>query len=331
MPGKTNPVVLVPGIMGSKLSINGHVVWAADTRGLRTIFTPSYLLPWLPADVGAPVAVYDPVIRFLQTDLGYQGDELFLFGYDWRVGIESAARSLRDFVDQSVRMEHGGRIIFLAHSLGCLVVRWAIINGLIAPKNVRLVIAAGPPFLGSASAFRSVIEMPQINDLFHRLFQLARLAFPGAARRLELLVTKTLMCVLSLVELMPPRDIPIIVEQGGTQLFSAFEWKGWPSEVAAITARALSVQDGLGTLPWPASVPRKLVMSDAYETETGYRVDANDPFTIMGQLPTALGDGTVLSDSALEFGSDQAVLRVASKHGHLLCDQQVFAYLRQTL
>jgi hypothetical protein len=241
MSGKANPIVLVPRIMDSELSINGRVVWAADSRGLRTIFTPSYLLPWLPTNAGAPVAVYDRVIQFLRTSLGYQGDELFLFGYDWRAGIETAARSLANFIGQTVRMEQGGQIVFLAHSLGCLAVRWAILKGLISPERVKLVIAAGPPFLGSASAFRSVIEMPQINDLFRRLFQLARLAFPGAARRLELSVTKSLMCVSSLVELMPPRDIPIIVEQGGTQLLSAFDWKGWPSEIAAITTRALSV------------------------------------------------------------------------------------------
>jgi hypothetical protein len=94
MSGKTHPVVLVPGIMGSELSIDGHVVWAVDSRGLRTIFSPSYLLPWLPADAGAPVAVYDPLIHFLRTDLGYPRDELFLFGYDWRIGIESAAALL---------------------------------------------------------------------------------------------------------------------------------------------------------------------------------------------------------------------------------------------
>lgn len=331
MSGKANPLVLVPGIMGSELSINGHVVWASDSRGLRTIFTPPYLLPWLPVEVGVPVAVYDPLTQFLRGDLGYGRDEFFPFGYDWRGGIEPAAQSLANFVDKTVRMEHGGQIVFLAHSLGCLVVRWAITKGLIRPDKVRIVIAAGPPYLGSASAFRSVMELPQISDLFCRLFQLARWAFPGAARRLELSVTNTLMCLSSLLELMPPRDIPIILEQGGTQLLSAFEWKGWPKEVAAITAGALSVQDELGKSPWPASVPRKLIMSDVHPTETGYRLDDQDPFIITGQLPTEGGDGTVLSESALEFGSDEPVLSVASKHEDLLCDHQVFGYLRQKL
>jgi hypothetical protein len=220
MLGKANPVVVVPGIMGSELSIEGKTIWAADHRGLRAVLTPSYLLPWLSVDAGTAISTYEPLINFLKTDLGYKKDELFIFGYDWRRGIEAGAKSLAEYVDDTVRLEHGGQIVFIAHSLGGLIVRWALTSRLIESQKIRLVIAAGPPCLGSPLAFKSVVTMPALNDTFERLCSLARTVFAGAVRRLELSVTRSLMCVTSLMELMPPIDISIIIEEGGHK-FSA--------------------------------------------------------------------------------------------------------------
>src|SRR5208337_144004 len=144
-----------------------------------------------------PLAVYDTLIGFLRQVKGYGADDLFLFSYDWRVGIEGAARQLGNFVDATVRRNHGGPIIFIAHSLGCLVVRFAISSGLVAAGRTKMIIAAGPPALGSAAAFKSLVEMPEIHESFDRLYNLVRITWPNLAKRTELSLTKSLMTVRS--------------------------------------------------------------------------------------------------------------------------------------
>ena len=263
--------------------------------GQRTLAACAWSLRHLTCSLGCrwtqecPSAPTTRLISFLKTDLGYKKDEIFLFGYDWRRGIESGANSLAKYVDDTVRMEHGGQIVFVAHSLGCLVLRWALTRGLIRSQKVKLVIAAGPPSLGSSLAFKSVVEMPALNDRFHRFYKLVQAVFAGAAHRLELSVTRSLMCLSSLMELMPPKDINIIIEDGGTQVFSAFGWKGWPPELALVRDRAQLVQGALETTAWPTTIPRKLVVSNEHPTETGYRIDRNYPFDMTGYLPTRSG------------------------------------------
>ena len=184
MASKTKPVVLVPGILGSELVISGTTVWANNFNALKIIMNPSLLLPWVPADAQRPISQYDGFINFLESEIGYQiGVDLFPFGYDWRTGIEPAASALAQYIEKNVRMIHGGPIVFIAHSFGCLVVRWAIVKGLIKSNQIELVVAAGPPSLGGAKAFKSVLEMPSLSDTFDALYNLAKknLAFLGKA------------------------------------------------------------------------------------------------------------------------------------------------------
>src|SRR5436309_1217323 len=114
MASSQNHIVLVPGIMGSELSVAGLVVWAGDRRGIRSIVNPSLLLPWLSAEAGKPLeSHYDSVQEFLERK-GYRRNiDLFLFGYDWRRGIQYAAEDLGLFVDQTVRKDSNKPIVFL--------------------------------------------------------------------------------------------------------------------------------------------------------------------------------------------------------------------------
>jgi hypothetical protein len=45
---KPNPVVVVPGLMGSELSFEGSLVWQRSLRALRSILNPAFFMPWLP-------------------------------------------------------------------------------------------------------------------------------------------------------------------------------------------------------------------------------------------------------------------------------------------
>jgi hypothetical protein len=109
---KANPIILVPGFLGSELEDNNATIWAYNVKALRTILNPSYLLPWRPLEATQAISVYDPLIQFLKTE-GYNHDELFVFPYDWRCGIELAATSLSNFVNRRVRMNMEGRFFSL--------------------------------------------------------------------------------------------------------------------------------------------------------------------------------------------------------------------------
>jgi len=235
---------------------------------------------------------------------------------------------LDDFIEHDVRSRHGGRPIVVAHSLGCLIVRWLVCHNPVYAQKIQLVVAAGPPVLGSARAFRSVIKMPDLTLWANRLYGLMRLLRRSNADRREMALTKSLMTVLSVLELMPPRDVPVIDE--GTGPRSAFEWRGWPEVLLKIVDLAEQTHQDIRSNPWPAPGPeRQLIASDSDDkTEVGYLIDPKDPFHILGNLPVKLGDGTVLIESAREFGSDGKILLVKSHHERLLDDSETLLYFK---
>jgi hypothetical protein len=297
-------------MLGSELYIGNYPFWADNFRDAsRSIIRPSFLLPWISARAGLPLnGFYGNAGYFLEDRKNYRrGTELFLFGYDWRCGIQVAAEELRNYINGVVRATHRGKIIFIAHSLGCIVVRWLLVKGLIDPSEVELVIAAAPPFLGSCSAFKSVVEMPDLHDLFDRTFHVAKRWLPNITERVEILLTRTLMAVPSLLELIPPRSIPFLSD-GGPMLKSAFEWPGWPAELGELRNYVETVQNGLLTLNWPTSVRRTLIAGDGQPTEISYMYDPADPFKILYRMADNAGDGRVIIDSALAFGYDDLVL-----------------------
>jgi hypothetical protein len=322
---KANPVVLVPGIMGSHLFLKGWTVWADSFTAVRLILNPSLLNPWISLDPGPPLnRFYGSLVRFF-AQKQYDDDDLFLFGYDWRSGIINGAIALARFVQEKVQRLRSP-IVFIAHSLGCLLVKWAIAEGLIPVQLVKLVVAAGPPTLGSANAFKSLIEVPDISTHLNLLLRSMRFVHPTLADQLTIPLLRSLMVVQSLLELMPPRTIPVFTE-GSPQLFSAFQWRGWPRALREAIAEADRVQNQMATQIWPAVVPRKLILSDKSATETGYFIDAVNPFQIAASLAAGAGDGTVLVDSARAFGSDEPELLVDARHEELLDDMKSRQYL----
>lgn len=326
---KPNPVVLVPGIMGSELGLNGSAVWNDSWSALWAVFNPTLLAHWVPLQPGEPLkGVYGDTIEWMRVQKGYGPDDLYAFGYDWRLGIRSAAEGLAHFVENTVR--RGSQIIFLAHSLGCLVVRWALAEGLITSIKVKIVVAAGPPFLGSATAFKSVIDIPDIDERLNYLFRTLVAVYPTLANRATLTLIKSMMTIQSLIEMMPHPQIPVFSD-GSAQLFGVSAWPGWPDVLKLAVSNAEHVQNRLESTSWPVHVPRKLILSDEWPTETGFFIDNSDPYKITASLPSQPGDGTVLADSARAFGSDEAELVVQSAHRELLRDQQVRNYLNSIL
>ena len=114
-------VVVLPGILGSNLALDGKRIWL----GLRLVGGLKKLA-WDPATAarvtpdGAIGLSYDDLIDHLAAT-----HEVIEFAYDWRRPIEDEARRLAQVVDLALarRAASGQPVRLLAHSMGGLVAR----------------------------------------------------------------------------------------------------------------------------------------------------------------------------------------------------------------
>jgi pimeloyl-ACP methyl ester carboxylesterase len=174
-------VVVVPGILGSRLYRDGAQIWGygAMLRHPRVLghrlalragdsATPSGLLT-LPAHIPglAKLDVYGPVIDTLTSEFELAvGENLVLFAYDWRRSCRQAADELRRTVDDALqrwRLASGNeraRVVLVCHSMGGLVARWYLDVVLAAEPldHVRALITIGTPHRGSVKAAGAVVN-----------------------------------------------------------------------------------------------------------------------------------------------------------------------------
>ncbi len=145
------PVIFVPGITGSVLSTDsGEVIWGNASSLSATNFAKLNLLPEgsppvalqpvdalrdVPLIFGAiQVGLYSKLIDFLTGKVSFfeavtgnplrgdyvEGEDLFVFSYDWRRSNFANAKALNDFIVANVPE---GEFDIIAHSMGGLVTR----------------------------------------------------------------------------------------------------------------------------------------------------------------------------------------------------------------
>ena len=249
--GDTNPppLVLVPGLMGTRLldPSTGREAWPGSL--LRIVFDdyahlalaageePS-LVPGGLTDRVAGRDFYASIVSVLEDAGGYRrarpGEEppagrvYYVFGYDWRRDLQRTAANLQDFLDV-IRADHGDpelRFDFLAHSMGGLAVRYflrfgredALEDNRLAPNlegasYARRVLLLGTPNLGSVDSIRALIEGKRLG-----------------ARRIP---PETLATMPSMFQLFPHALVDWIVtaegrpldrDQFDVELWRRFEW-----------------------------------------------------------------------------------------------------------
>jgi hypothetical protein len=164
------PVVVVPGILGTKL-INGtgDVVWGDRTSLLhfgRLDRPPASSQPQLrPAGLLDEIRMlgpfwtihfYDDLLTQLRG-LGYEdGKSLFVFTYDWRDSNFDTSRRFAAWVNQKPDLIRG-RFDVLAHSMGGIVTKiWLLQEG--GASLVNQVIYMGTPFRGSMNALATLSD-----------------------------------------------------------------------------------------------------------------------------------------------------------------------------
>ena len=117
--------VIVPGIMGSGLSVAGDPVWISPWRLVAGGFRK------LRIDA-KEVSAEEPLCfayRRLAEKLDEAGCHVVGLPYDWRLDLAPAADLLNELLGELIASDADGvrdqPVHVVAHSLGCLVVRWA--------------------------------------------------------------------------------------------------------------------------------------------------------------------------------------------------------------
>lgn len=168
-----NPVIFLPGILGSKLCDGSTVVWGNVLNTVRRF--PDLELPLDPAaNRLKPCGVLDDVqvlgplragiynILFKTfADLGFkEGQNLFVFDYDWRQSTLDNAARLAAFVAE-IRARHGippeQRFNVVAHSMGGMVARIFVLrHG--GQRHVERLVTVATPHFGSLNAFDTLLS-----------------------------------------------------------------------------------------------------------------------------------------------------------------------------
>jgi pimeloyl-ACP methyl ester carboxylesterase len=172
--GPTDPVVLIPGILGSRLcDTEGTVLWGRSARGSLSNFhlldltdkSSETIKPCGIVDkiqVLGPlysVGAYSSLLDTMRNDWGLvEGANLFVFDYDWRKSNVDNEVAFEQFVVSKLGPDKKFNIV--AHSMGGLIARLNVdhLDQQNQPRRVNKIIYLGSPFLGSMSTLGTLSE-----------------------------------------------------------------------------------------------------------------------------------------------------------------------------
>jgi hypothetical protein len=167
-PPAREPVVIVPGIMGSELkrASDGTEVWP---NAAKMLFSPSddYLndLTLSPDGKGTTdiatgdivrqeffTPFYENLIQSLKDDGYEEGSTLFVAPYDWRFGVASSAAEIAPILARAASSSPSGKINVIAHSMGGLLMKEYLANA--TTSFINKLVLAGVPQLGAPKVFK---------------------------------------------------------------------------------------------------------------------------------------------------------------------------------
>ena len=312
------PVVFVPGLMGSELWLGSEMVWP-NVRLLFTqpeIFTLPETVHLEPRGIVGEVVLVPKFVEqeqysragdFLEEALGYQrGRDLLEFAYDWRHDVRESARKLAEAIDA---WPVTPPVTIIAHSLGTLVSRYYI-ERLGGKHKVGRVVLIGGPHQGT----------PRIaTDLIHGV---GLLPFGLFGDRL-LDVIKTFP---SVYQILP--TYPCAIDQNGQPIDLLADEHWLPAEQIPLLRLAREFRTELGTR---SSVPAVSVFGYGLETVTDLQVTraGDGRWSKLAFKAKPGGDNRIPEHSAILDGSD--VHPVQQGHGSLYVDNDVKARLKVEL
>lgn len=187
---KKTPIILIPGIQGTKLTNINEKDFKVLWSGVRKFFSNIHQLALQKdgvSDVKEEVLVeradvenmaYSEIINYLR-ELGYQ---VYIFGYDWRKSNVDSAKDLEIYVEKLKRKLETEKVSFVTHSMGALVLSVylkSLFNKEKINQTIGKIVFANPPFLGSVEAtFNLVIGKSRLFNSSDDFRKVGR-TFPG--------------------------------------------------------------------------------------------------------------------------------------------------------
>jgi pimeloyl-ACP methyl ester carboxylesterase len=339
-PGIQRPLILVPGLLGSRLCRpdpkdpkKTELVWGTLTAlrqfpSIRLSHAQGAIDPIRPCGIVREIVylglysqdVYTPIIRHLEATGYRENNTLFLFSYDWRRSVFDNARALEQFVRDKVP---DGKVDILAHSMGALVARAYVVDGEGGERVARL-FSAGAPFQGSVKVFQTVEKgWGPLNLVMGGLdgFRRTMLSFP------------------SIFELMPRyRDCcdngdSTAFNPATAAMWTGLHWDGVDTKTMPDLDKTfvrIKKLEALVATPMPKGVEDVLLVGVDQRTpqRAGFRNGGSA--SVLQLQHTWAGDGTVTRDSAV---IERVPLHPTSfaDHQRILHDPQIQKFLRVAL
>jgi pimeloyl-ACP methyl ester carboxylesterase len=170
------PLLFVPGILGSQLYDRETPIWGSDVidslKNLQRIkridasqdaakrdgLSDCLLTQYHTLSSYWSTNVYKAFVAYLENTLGYtQGKDLFIFCYDWRRSNLSSASLLADFIKNNQVLAQG-QFDIIAHSMGGLVTRAAILQNREISSRIKYLIEMGIPHRGSVNILAPLVD-----------------------------------------------------------------------------------------------------------------------------------------------------------------------------
>lgn len=299
---KSNPVILIPGIMGS-WNVSGQM------------------------ELDPILHTYDDLWGALKLAGYEEGKTLFALPYEWRHSNMDTMTHLRDKINEVKAICQCDKVDLIGHSMGGLVAR-AYIEGPFYNNDVDKVVFLATPHRGATKTYLmweggSVGE--GIKEKMMGLIFEQEAKFFDYSRISQYLKNYP---ILSVKELLPIYDYLRDKDSGQMRSYpnnyprnEFLENLNSPSALAKLSA--VKIYNFIGNVDGNNTIDGLRVVPDTNafnEWEYGYPDSYGWPFTDQG-LEYNAGDTTVPQRSNIDFASAENVF-VNSDHGHIVTDAQ---------
>jgi pSer/pThr/pTyr-binding forkhead associated (FHA) protein len=314
-PGR-RPVVVIPGMGGSKLWRGSDLVWPNVRHLLSHVDELALANPLEARGVLDEVVIipnfiklqqYSLLTDFLVEELGYEsGRDLLEFSYDFRQDVRVSARKLAAALEG---WKVNSPITIIAHSLGCLLSRYYV-ERLGGKKKVGRLVLMGGPHSGAPHTFAAMVEGVNL--------------FPLGV--LDRWLREILAAWPSTYHLLPV--YPCVATSTGTP-FDTLANESWlPEPRRKLLAVTREFRTELGTR---SSVPTVCIFGYGLKTITKVRLecDADGLCRSISSLAELAGDGSVPEFSACMARTE--IHPVRQHHGVMFVDSDVKKRLKLEL
>jgi len=164
------PVILVPGILGTKLYNGDEEVWAHPIKIVTDVgddFMNVLAMSFDGTSENNQIITGDVIRDFPFTDVftglvngfddaGYiEGVDLFVVPYDWRLDIRESSQTLAQKIEEVLAQTSSQQVNIVAHSMGGLLTKQYILDN--GSSNMKKIVFVGTPHLGAPKAVKTLL------------------------------------------------------------------------------------------------------------------------------------------------------------------------------